>query len=939
MSVSYGFYNSQNHDRRYNAEQFSRMFNMLINDGVFASYGGRMMVYQTNPIGLKVVVKTGFAWFDSTWTLNDSDLILNIDAPNAVYNRIDTVVLEVKSANSYRINAIKIVKGTPASSPVAPTLTNTNDLHQYPLADIVVPMGTSGILQSNITNRIGTSRTPWVTGILQTVDLTSMYAKWEEDFANWMSGQESDWETTKTQINGQLQNILTSGAASIKDVVDTGNRLIRGYEEAFQEFIANSGSSFDTKMVDWDMEFRNWFSSIQETLEGDVAAILTVKVADLERRMAAVEDVNTTQGSDISALKSADASLSDRITTVQANLTNGLESKLNTSAIATQQQAETGTLNQNYMTPLRTAQAIKALTPPSDSFKPGDFLIATTKPGDDWVRALGGHTWSYPFSGSVFDLATAKMIGRKYAGEVEYPGFADNSFPTSTYPFSSFPSESSLYATTSSVRVTENGSTYYYKEVTLLWDRTNSASMFVYTKEYNKTEIVNIANGSSNRRCVPVVFGMNDLAITIGQNAELDTSYLILYGINPTAASPTVLTTNIGVFDEQVRFTQVFGIYQPTPGEDTVLSIEVLFPKRNKKSLYLIKLKKSTSGQIPTTISVSKITEMPAGNYITAIQDGDRLYYAPEIVKHAPLSLSKVRYIDLKKYLESGSIGIHGSLTSPLSLDDGLVEVLRTLDGGYGTSPYPDGALVRRYVYNYNTVICSRQSDTNYGNGDNIARSYTSTSDVMVFDGDKRDHASIPGPFNLTDLVSNVSSSAMASPANNGAYWYMFSVSDKPNGQRAKHVGLACTWGQGTSVYPSTPDVRLDVVAYSSILIIQAGCSIEQAPERQHGILALIEDYTQPNGIATSRIKSLAAYHYSHSLTTAQYPSVGALPRSVIPGSAIGNYTWLKIHPDDIPKLRSNTARTYVAGAEEQEPLEFDAERGIFIDPNPSIEA
>ena len=39
MSVTSGFFNSFNHDRRYNAEQMSAIFDGIINDGVFANIG------------------------------------------------------------------------------------------------------------------------------------------------------------------------------------------------------------------------------------------------------------------------------------------------------------------------------------------------------------------------------------------------------------------------------------------------------------------------------------------------------------------------------------------------------------------------------------------------------------------------------------------------------------------------------------------------------------------------------------------------------------------------------------------------------------------------------------------------------------------------------------------------------------------------------------
>ena len=103
MSVTYGFYNSLNGDRKYNAEQVSSLFDGLIIDGVFASIGTAFAVKATT--GITVNVGIGKAWFNHTWTLNDS--ILPLEAPEAevLLDRIDAVVLEVDATESVRANS------------------------------------------------------------------------------------------------------------------------------------------------------------------------------------------------------------------------------------------------------------------------------------------------------------------------------------------------------------------------------------------------------------------------------------------------------------------------------------------------------------------------------------------------------------------------------------------------------------------------------------------------------------------------------------------------------------------------------------------------------------------------------------------------------------------------------------------------------------------
>ena len=93
MSISYGFYNSVNHDRKYNAEQISSIFDGIITDGVYHSIGDAFSV--TPGTGMSVNVSSGRAWFNHTWTLNDSMIIVELTAAHQVYDRIDAIILKV----------------------------------------------------------------------------------------------------------------------------------------------------------------------------------------------------------------------------------------------------------------------------------------------------------------------------------------------------------------------------------------------------------------------------------------------------------------------------------------------------------------------------------------------------------------------------------------------------------------------------------------------------------------------------------------------------------------------------------------------------------------------------------------------------------------------------------------------------------------------------
>lgn len=254
MSVSSGFFNSLNGDRKYNAAQMSAIFDGLIIDGVFASIGTAFAVKATG--GLTVNVGVGKAWFDHTWTVNDSILPMTAPEAEVLLDRIDAVVLEVNGTESVRENTIKFVKGNPSSAPSRPTLTNEGNVHQYPLCYIYRKYGTAVINQADITPMVGTESTPFVTGILQTISLDELLGKWQDELDrftdarsqevdDWIAQEESDFTAWFNKMKADLQQEQT--------VLD--------------QWIASEQA-----------DFLAWYNQMKDQLSGDVAGNLQLEI-------------------------------------------------------------------------------------------------------------------------------------------------------------------------------------------------------------------------------------------------------------------------------------------------------------------------------------------------------------------------------------------------------------------------------------------------------------------------------------------------------------------------------------------------------------------------------------------------------------------------------------------------------------------------------------
>lgn len=249
MSVTSGFYNSLNGDRKYTAEQFSALYDGVINDGVFANIGTAFSV--TANSGNNVVVGSGRAWFNHSWIYNDSTLVMAFEEAESLLDRIDAVVIDVNHTQEVRKGDIMVVKGKPASTPENPTLFNSEYHAQYPLAYIYRKAGSKEITQANIINKVGTSDCPYVTGILQVQNIDNIVAQWEAQWKEW-SANWSAWENAWDVWYGEES----------KDA-----------EYDVSMLLAQMKSDFDT-----------WFADLQTLLDGDVAANLAEKVLELEER-------------------------------------------------------------------------------------------------------------------------------------------------------------------------------------------------------------------------------------------------------------------------------------------------------------------------------------------------------------------------------------------------------------------------------------------------------------------------------------------------------------------------------------------------------------------------------------------------------------------------------------------------------------------------------
>lgn len=290
MSFASGFFNSVDHDRLYDATDISRLFDGLIRDGIFASIGDCMVVKQSNQ--MNVTVGTGRAWFNHTWSYNDALYPVTIPPSEILMDRIDAVVLEINSVESVRANSIKLIKGTPSSTPTKPALTNTKEVHQYPLAYVTVGKEVTSIRQADIENCVGTSACPFVTGILEVISIEQLIPQWKDilnrfveenttNFNTWMNGEKQDYQAWLTAAKKEITDWQATSKSDYQKWYDS---IKNGYDQWFATIKAAYDANWST-FQQWEKasqtEFDKWFENMKNKLEGDLGAKLTLEAEKL----------------------------------------------------------------------------------------------------------------------------------------------------------------------------------------------------------------------------------------------------------------------------------------------------------------------------------------------------------------------------------------------------------------------------------------------------------------------------------------------------------------------------------------------------------------------------------------------------------------------------------------------------------------------------------
>jgi hypothetical protein len=244
----------------------SRYFDKIIGSGVVPVPATALQVMEHS--GMRVGVMEGRGFVDCHWLDNDSLEVMELDAADAVLNRIDAVVMRLDYTEDVRDLTLEIKKGTPAQEPTAPTMERSEYVQEYCLATIYIGARVTEIKQMNITDtRANSNVCGWVVALIDTVDTSSLFLQWQDAystyynvmtaaFEEWFNNKQNDFAawfselTTNLLVGAYIQEYKRG--VNLTETVETLEVGIEAYDQNAGDLIEVLVNGF---VLEYDKEY------------------------------------------------------------------------------------------------------------------------------------------------------------------------------------------------------------------------------------------------------------------------------------------------------------------------------------------------------------------------------------------------------------------------------------------------------------------------------------------------------------------------------------------------------------------------------------------------------------------------------------------------------------------------------------------------------------
>jgi hypothetical protein len=150
--IKYGFFDAKmddygEPDRVYSSDDVNSFFDGILTDGIFSGY---MNAFHVSAEGMRVSIDSGKALVSGHWMTSNETEYIDISQAHPVKDRYTKIVIRYDKSN--RTIELAAIDGTEDAHPVSPSITQTDDIYEIALADVLIRASSSSIDPADITD-------------------------------------------------------------------------------------------------------------------------------------------------------------------------------------------------------------------------------------------------------------------------------------------------------------------------------------------------------------------------------------------------------------------------------------------------------------------------------------------------------------------------------------------------------------------------------------------------------------------------------------------------------------------------------------------------------------------------------------------------------------------------------------------------------------------
>lgn len=262
LTEIFKFFNSAPGDERWQyASDFAEYFGDVLSSGLLHKDNVPSLQVTIIPNSLKTKVDRGQALIKGYSYRNTEPIEMTHDITEVGLNRIDRIVLRLDLRNANRYIRVFVKKGEEAVKPVPPSLQRDNYIYELSLAQIQIISNSTSINPTTLKDERMDEELCGLVSSLISVPTSVFQQQWDY----WFSAQKGQY----------VQEMLN---------------WMNEQQTTFSNWMVNEQTVFSDWMLNEQNIFNKWFSTIQGSLEGDIAANLTSRLTIVEEKITAHQE-------------------------------------------------------------------------------------------------------------------------------------------------------------------------------------------------------------------------------------------------------------------------------------------------------------------------------------------------------------------------------------------------------------------------------------------------------------------------------------------------------------------------------------------------------------------------------------------------------------------------------------------------------------------------